>query len=67
MLLREVVAKLDDTLQEVIVLHDLEEIPMAEVVASLYISIDTAYARLRRGRAAVRKQLAELGGSRGLD
>jgi RNA polymerase sigma-70 factor, ECF subfamily len=66
-LLRKVVAELEETLQEVIVLHDLDEIPMAEVAASLSISIDTAYARLRRGRATVRKQLADLGGSRGLD
>ena len=66
-LLRKVVADLDETLQELIVLHDLDEIPMAEVAAFLKIPIDTAYARLRRGRAAVRTQLADLGGSHGLD
>ena len=63
--LRAAVAELDDSLQELVVLHDLEELPMAEVAASLGIPIDTAYARLRRGRAAVRARLAEEGGSRG--
>lgn len=60
--LRAVVAELDENLQELIVLHDLEEVPMTEVAASLGLPIDTAYARLRRARSIVRDRL---GGCRG--
>lgn len=63
--LRAAIAGLEDPLQELVVLHDLEELPMADVAASLGIPIDTAYARLRRGRAAVRARLAESGGLHG--
>jgi RNA polymerase sigma-70 factor (ECF subfamily) len=62
--LRAVVSELDDSLQELIVLHDLEEISIPEIAPSLGISIEAAYARLRRARAAVRAKLE--GGSRGI-
>ena len=62
--LRAIVSELDDPLQELVVLHDLEEITIPEIAASLGISLDAAYARLRRGRAAVRAKLQ--GGSREL-
>lgn len=62
--LRAIVSELDDALQELVVLHDLEEIPIPEIATSLGISLEAAYARLRRGRAAVRAKLQ--GGSREL-
>jgi RNA polymerase sigma-70 factor (ECF subfamily) len=65
-LLRAAVAELDEPLQALIVLHDLEEIPMAEVAASLGMPVDTAYARLRRARGEIRTRLASKGGADGL-
>jgi RNA polymerase sigma-70 factor, ECF subfamily len=63
--LRAVVAELEESLQELIVLHDLEELPMSEVAAGLGIPIDTAYARLRRARTIVRERLSRRGGAHG--
>ena len=67
LLLRAAVAELDEPLQELIVLHDLEEIPMAEVAASIGLAIDTAYARLRKARAKLRMCLGRPGGLDGIE
>ena len=65
-LARELIGRMRPKLREVLVLHDLEEQPMAEIAEKLGIPLKTAYARLklaraealRRGRALAASSLA---------
>ncbi len=50
---------LPEPLRAVVILHDLEELEMREAADALEIPLDTAYARLRRGRELLRAAIAE--------
>jgi RNA polymerase sigma-70 factor (ECF subfamily) len=52
---------LDPRAREVFVLHEVEELPMPEVVAIVGCPVFTGYTRLRAARKALRKQLEERG------
>jgi RNA polymerase sigma-70 factor (ECF subfamily) len=52
-LARELIRRLRPKLREVLVMHDLDEQPMAEIAEKLGIPIKTAYARLKLARAEV--------------
>ncbi len=53
---REIIDKLSPPLREILVQHDLEERPMAEIAAELGISIRAGHARLRAAREEVRER-----------
>ena len=55
-LARELIGRLSPKLREVLVKHDLEERPMAEIAAELGIPLKTAHARLRLAREEVRRR-----------
>ncbi|WP_170319277.1 RNA polymerase sigma factor [Polyangium spumosum] len=65
-LARELIGRMRPKLREVLVMHDLDEQPMAEIADKLGIPLKTAYARLklaraealRRGRALAASSLA---------
>ena len=48
--LAQALHRLKDERRAVLVLHDLEEIPIPEVAEMLQIPLNTAYSRLRRAR-----------------
>jgi RNA polymerase sigma factor (sigma-70 family) len=52
-LARALIGRMRPKIREVLVLHDLEEQPMAEVAEKLGIPVKTAYARLKLARAEV--------------
>jgi hypothetical protein len=55
---------LDDARRAIVVMHDLDELPMKEITAALGLPLFTGYSRLRAGRedlvAAVRRIRARL-------
>lgn len=53
--LTEALDMLDDELREILVMSDIEELPMDEIAAALSIPINTGYSRLRRARALFKK------------
>ncbi|MBL8678735.1 MAG: sigma-70 family RNA polymerase sigma factor [Myxococcales bacterium] len=56
-MVHEALAKVDENQRVVLVAHDLEERPMAEIAAELEIPVKTAYSRLRLAREALTKAL----------
>lgn len=64
-LLEAALARIDLDRRAVIVLHDLDEQAMPEVAEALAIPLNTAYSRLRLGRAELRSQLGRLLASKG--
>jgi RNA polymerase sigma-70 factor (ECF subfamily) len=54
-------ARLSPRLREVIVLFELEGLPLHEIAAELRVSIHTVGSRLRRGREKLRQLLAQSG------
>jgi RNA polymerase sigma-70 factor (ECF subfamily) len=50
----------------VLVMHDIEEIPMAEIASALSILRFTGYSRLRRARKVLAAAVASLGQGRQL-
>jgi RNA polymerase sigma factor (sigma-70 family) len=55
-LVRELIGRLRPKLRAVLVMHDIEERPMAEIAAELDIPLKTAYARLRLAREEARRR-----------
>lgn len=48
--------------REVLILHDLDEVPTATVAEALGIPLNTVYSRLREGRNELRRALSRLRG-----
>jgi len=63
-LLDEVLAALDLDLRAVFVLHELEEMSMAEIATTLELAPGTVASRLRRARELFRAEVARLKGTR---
>src|SRR5690606_4964013 len=59
-LLDEVLAKMDDAMRTVLVLHAFEEMTMAEISSLLEIPPGTVASRLRRARAAFKHEVLAL-------
>jgi len=55
-LVRELIGRLSPKLRTVLVMHDIEERPMAEIAAELDIPLKTGYARLRLARDEARRR-----------
>jgi RNA polymerase sigma-70 factor (ECF subfamily) len=55
-------AELPEPLRAIVVAHDLEDLEMREAAEALDVPIDTAYARLRRGRALLKATVERLAG-----
>jgi RNA polymerase sigma-70 factor (ECF subfamily) len=53
-LLRQAIARLDDTKRAIFVLHELEELTMTEIAEALSCPAQTAYSRLHAARKEVR-------------
>ena len=64
-LLEAALARIDLDKRAVIVLHDLDEQAIPEVAEALAIPLNTAYSRLRLGRAELRAQLSRLLAAKG--
>jgi RNA polymerase sigma-70 factor (ECF subfamily) len=58
-LLVEVLAELDDAKRELLILVELEQIPIPDVAAHLGVPLNTAYSRLRLARKAFTAALAK--------
>ncbi len=56
-LVHDALAKVDEGQRAVLIAHDLEERPMAEIAGELEIPVKTAYSRLRLAREALTKAL----------
>lgn len=56
-LLLDALTAIDPRKREVVILHDLDEIPTATVAEALGIPLNTAYSRLREGRNDLRQAL----------
>ena len=52
-LLARALASLDMDQRAILVLHEIDEVPVPQIAESLGIPLNTAYSRLRAGRAAV--------------
>jgi RNA polymerase sigma-70 factor (ECF subfamily) len=65
-LLARLLADLDDDKREVFVLYEIEELPMAEVAASIGCPVQTAYYRLYAARRQVREAWQALRGEGGV-
>jgi RNA polymerase sigma-70 factor (ECF subfamily) len=52
--------RIDDAQREVLVLHDVEELPMREITDALGIPLKTGYSRLRLARAALARAVAAI-------
>ncbi len=63
-LLLAALAELPEPLRAIVVAHDLEELEMRQAADALDVPLDTAYARLRRGRELLRAAVERLGGGR---
>lgn len=61
-LLLQVLDALDFEKRSIIVMHDVDGLPVPEIAKLLEVPINTAYSRLRLARAAFEKTLAKLGG-----
>ena len=59
-MLHEALESLDDDKRAVFVLHELDEVPMKEIAATLDIPTNTAYSRLRLGREELRRALGRI-------
>jgi RNA polymerase sigma-70 factor (ECF subfamily) len=55
-LVRELIGRLRPKLRTVLVMHDIEERPMAEIAAELGIPLKTGYARLRLAREEAQRR-----------
>ncbi len=64
-LARQIIDSIDLNRKAVLVMHDLEEIPMPQVAEALEIPLNTAYSRLRLARHEFNEKAARLG-QRGL-
>lgn len=64
-LLLRVLDALDFEKRSIIVMHDVDGMPVPEIAKLLEVPINTAYSRLRLARAAFEKTLSTLGGPRG--
>jgi RNA polymerase sigma-70 factor (ECF subfamily) len=64
-MVHEALEVLDDDKRAVFVLHEIDEVPMAEIAAALEIPKNTAYSRLRLGREEVRCALIRIVARRG--
>jgi RNA polymerase sigma-70 factor, ECF subfamily len=53
--------RISEPQREVFVLHEIEELPMAEIAGRLECRVFTAYSRLRLARRALKRALAEKG------
>jgi RNA polymerase sigma-70 factor (ECF subfamily) len=53
--------RISEVQREVFVLHEIEELPMADVAARLECGVFTAYSRLRLARRSLKRALAERG------
>lgn len=58
--LHRVLAELSESYRQVLVMYELEELPMAEVADALEIPLQTGYSRLYAGRKALRQALQRL-------
>lgn len=61
-LLYAALSELPEPLRAIVVAHDLEELEMREAAEALDVPLDTAYARLRRGRALLKAAVERLAG-----
>jgi RNA polymerase sigma-70 factor (ECF subfamily) len=61
-LLMRALDDLDLEQRAVLVMHDLDELPVPEIASTLSIPLNTAYSRLRLARAAVAASIARLRG-----
>lgn len=59
-LLRVALERLSLELRAVLILHDIDEIPMKEIAASLEIPLNTGYSRLRLAREQCAATVAQL-------
>lgn len=50
----------DDELVEIVVLHDLDEVPMKDLALALGIALSTAYDRLERARSALAREVSRI-------
>ena len=57
-LLMRALSELDLEQRAVLVMHDLDELPVPEIATALSIPLNTAYSRLRLARAAVSARVA---------
>ena len=65
-LLRREISRIPPLLRNVVVLCDVERLPMPDVAAQLGLSISAAKSRLGRARAELRARLSKYCGRRGL-
>jgi RNA polymerase sigma-70 factor (ECF subfamily) len=63
-LLLAVLDALDFEKRSIIVMHDVDGMPVPEIAKLLEVPLNTAYSRLRLARAAFEKKLESLGGAR---
>jgi RNA polymerase sigma-70 factor, ECF subfamily len=59
-LVRRALLELPEPLRAIVLLHDLEEVEMRAAAHALELPLDTAYARLRRGRETLRDVLSKM-------
>lgn len=64
-LLRKEISRIPPTLRNVMVLYDVDELPMPEVAARLGLSVPAAKSRLMRARVEMRARLSKYCGQRG--
>ena len=64
-LLREEISRIPPTLRNVMLLYDVDELPMPEVAARLGLSVPAAKSRLMRARVEMRARLSKHCGQRG--
>jgi len=64
-LLRREISRIPPLMRNVIVLRDVEGLPMAEVAARLGVSVPAAKSRLMRARTEMRSRLSKYCGARG--
>ncbi|MDF2692623.1 MAG: polymerase sigma factor RpoE [Labilithrix sp.] len=57
--------ELDDGRREVFVMHDLDEIPAAQIAEMLTIPLNTVYSRVRHAREDLRKIMTRMRAARG--
>lgn len=61
-LLLRVLAELDFDKRSIVVMHDVEGMPVPAIAALLGVPVNTAYSRLRLARAEFERHLERLGG-----
>jgi RNA polymerase sigma-70 factor (ECF subfamily) len=64
-LAQRAVEHLPEEQRAVLVMHDLQEVPIAEIAEAMAVPVNTAYSRLRLARTAFKRRIDELTQARG--